>query len=207
MTTPIQQKIYQFIQDYINEHGYSPALVEIARGIGISPKSISLVSRSIHALADAGRLRFHKKGYRNIQLVEGEQRASLPLLGRIAAGVPIEVIENRQSIDLAGLFDSTHHFVLQVKGESMVEEGMFDGDLVVCRLAQRANEGDMVFALIDGREAALKRVSYQIQDRITLIPANTSLKPKAYLPHRVQIQGVFAGLVRLQGPLVRLQDA
>lgn len=199
MTTPVQQKIYQFIQSYTNQHGYSPALIEIARGIGISPKSISLVSRSIHSLVDAGLLRFHKKGYRNIQVVEEEQRGSLPLLGRIAAGTPIEAIENKQTIDLAGLFSGSDHFALKVKGDSMREEGIFDGDLVVCRAVQRASEGDIVVALIDTQEATLKRISYQIHDRITLIPANPSFKPKAYLPNRVQIQGVYVGLVRLCG--------
>lgn len=199
MVTPIQQKIVNFIRGYVDQHGYSPSLVEIAEGIGISPKSISLVSRSIHALVAAGVLRFHKKGYRNIQVVDGESSGSLPLMGRIAAGTPIEAIENQQHIDLASLFGSPDHFALQVKGDSMIEVGIFDGDLVVCRSTPRASEGDIVVALIDGQEATLKRVSYQIHDRVTLIPANAQLKPKAYLPQRVQIQGIYVGLVRLCG--------
>lgn len=194
--TPTQKKIYQYIQSYIEEHGYSPSLVEIAEGIGISPKSISLISRCIHALVDAGLLRFHKKGYRNIEVVS-ETKAGLPLMGRIAAGTPIEAIEQRQHIDLAALFSGSDHFALEVKGDSMIEEGILDGDLVICRPAQRASEGDIVVALIDGQEATLKRISYQIPERITLIPANETLKPKAYLPQRVQVQGVYVGLLRL----------
>lgn len=196
MVTPVQQRIYHYVNDYIQEHGHSPSLEEIARGIGISPNSISLISRSIHALVDAGRLRFHKKGYRNIEVVQAE-RFTLPLVGKIAAGIPIEAIENTQSIDIGALLQGQDRFVLQVQGDSMIEEGILDGDLVICRQAQQAKEGDIVAALIDEHDATLKRLSYQIPERVTLIPANVTLKPKAYLPHRVQIQGIFVGLLRL----------
>lgn len=198
MVTPVQQKIYKFIQQYITEHGYSPSLAETARGIGISSNSISLISRHIHALVAAGKLKFHKKGYRNIQVVGVNDSNSLPLLGRIAAGVPIEAIEDKQTIDLGALFKGNDRFILEVKGDSMIEEGIFDGDLVICRHVSRAQEGEIVVALIDQQEATLKRISYQIKDRVTLIPANPHMKPKAYLAHRVQVQGVFMGLVRLR---------
>ena len=196
MVTPLQQKIFQYIESHIKEAGYSPSLVEIACGVGISPKSISLVSRSIHSLVEAGRLKFDKKGYRNIQLVDTE-RSGLPLLGRIAAGVPIEAIEDRQVVDLQFLLHDQHHFALQVKGDSMIEEGIFDGDYVICRHAKQAREGDIVVALIDGMEATLKRISFQVNERITLIPANPAFKPKAYLPNRIQLQGIYIGLLRL----------
>jgi repressor LexA len=197
VTTPLQEKIYEYIRQYLNEQDYSPSLEEVARGIGISPNSISLISRHIHALVADGRLKFHKKGYRNLQLVERDD-FSLPLLGRIAAGTPIEAIETRQSIDFSGLLKANDHFVLEVKGDSMVGEGIFDGDYVICKPAKQAHEGEIVVALIDEQDATLKRISYKIQDRVTLIPANPALKPKAYLPHRVQVQGVFAGLLRLK---------
>ncbi|EKD72063.1 MAG: LexA repressor [uncultured bacterium] len=197
MVTPIQQKIYEYIQSHINEHGYSPSLVEIARGIGISPKSVSLVSRSIHALVDAGRLKIDKKGYRSVQVADADEM-SLPLLGRIAAGTPIEAIEDKKSVDLRFLLTDKNYFALEVKGESMIDEGIFDGDFVICKHSKRAHEGDIVVALIDGMEATLKRISFKIHDRITLIPANPALKPKAYLPHHVQVQGIFIGLLRLK---------
>ncbi len=196
MVSPLQQKIYEYIQSYIDEHGHSPSLVEVARGIGISPKSISLISRSIHALVEAGRLSLGKKGYRKVQVVGGGS-LTLPLLGRIAAGTPIEAIEDRQVIDFGKLLQGHGHYVLEVRGDSMIEEGIFDGDMVICRHAKTAYEGDIVVALIDNLEATLKRISYRIADRVTLIPANPELKPKAYLPHRVQVQGVFVGLLRL----------
>jgi repressor LexA len=156
-----------------------------------------LISRSIHSLVAAGRLKFDKKGYRNIQ-VAASGSLILPLMGRIAAGTPIEAIEDRQSVDLGSLLKDHDHFVLEVRGDSMVDEGIFDGDLVICRHAKEGREGDIVVALIDNLEATLKRISYQIADRITLIPANAALKPKAYLSHRVQVQGVFVGLLRLR---------
>jgi repressor LexA len=196
MVTPVQQRVYEYIEAHLSEHGYSPSLTEVARGIGISPKSVSLISRSIHALVDAGRLRFDKKGYRKVQ-VASEATFSLPLMGRIAAGSPIEAIEDRQSIDLGGLLQKADHFALEVRGESMIEEGILNGDLVICRQAKVGREGDIVVALIDNMEATLKRISYQIADRVTLIPANAALKPKAYLPHRVQVQGIYVGLLRL----------
>lgn len=198
MATPLQRKIYEYIRQYTEEQGYSPSLEEIARGIGISPNSISLVSRHIHALVASGLLKFHKKGYRNIQVVEESDNYSLPLLGRIAAGAPIEAIENKQTIDFSSLLKAENHFALQVKGDSMVEEGILDGDLVICKQAKQASEGEIVVALIDEQDATLKRISYKIAERITLVPANPDLKPKAYLPNRVRIQGVFVGLLRLK---------
>lgn len=195
--TPLQHKIYNFIRHYLDQNGYSPALAEIAQGIGISPKSISLISRSIHALVKAGQLTFDKKGYRNINIIHAN-RLSLPLLGRIAAGMPIAAIENKQLIDVGALLQGENHFILEVAGDSMIGEGIFDGDLVICKHMDHAHEGDIVVALIDQQEATLKRLSYKIQNRITLIPANPTLKPKAYLPQRVHIQGVFVGLLRLK---------
>lgn len=197
MTTPVQQKVYEYIQTHIDMHGYSPSLVEVAQGIGISPKSISLISRSIRALVDAGRLKMGK-GYRKVQMVECDQPYSLPLLGRIAAGAPIEAIEDRNSVDLGGLLQGRDHFALEVHGDSMIDEGIWDGDLVICRQAKAGHEGDIVVALIDNLDATLKRISFRIADRITLVPANPTLKPKAYLPHRVQVQGVYVGLLRMR---------
>ncbi len=197
MVTPVQQKVYEYIQDHIGEHGYSPSLSEVARGIGISPKSISLISRSIHALVEAGRLKFDKKGYRSVQVAD-EGALTLPLLGKIAAGSPIEAIEDRRCVDLGSLLKGKNHFVLEVCGDSMIDEGIFNHDMVICRETKTAQEGDIVVALIDNQEATLKRISFRIADRVTLIPANTALKPKAYLPQRVQVQGVFVGLLRLR---------
>ncbi len=196
--SPLQKKICDYIQSYIQQHGYSPTLTEIAAGIGISPKSISLISRNIHALVASGNLVHYKKGYRNIQPTESSSTLSLPLVGRIAAGNPIEAIENKQSIDLGAMLQGDGHYMLEVRGDSMIDEGILDGDWVICRQADKAREGEIVVALVDEQEATLKRVSYKVPERVTLIPANPNLKPKAYLPQRVQVQGIFVGLLRLK---------
>lgn len=197
--TPVQKKILNFIQQFIEENDYSPSLTEIASGIGISPNSVSLISRSIHALVEAKQLKFYKTGYRNIQVIKKEQGGlSLPLMGSIAAGAPIEAIQDQQALDLGALLWNKDNFLLRVKGDSMVDEGILENDFVICKRAKEAREGEIVVVLVDQHDATLKRVSYKIKDRVTLMPANAALKPKAYLPHRVQIQGVFVGLLRLK---------
>jgi repressor LexA len=196
--TPQQTKIIFFIREFIQQNGYSPSLTEIAQGIGISPKSISLISRHIHALAAAGKLNFHKEGYRNLSIPTSENSFSLPLVGKIAAGSPIEAIENNQHLDLQAIFHQDQHYVLEVRGDSMVEEGIKDGDFVICKRTKNANEGDIVVALIDNQVATLKRISYKVKNKITLLPANVALKPSIYAPEQVQVQGVFTGLLRLK---------
>lgn len=196
--SPLQHKIYEFIRSSISERGYSPTLEEIASGIGISSRSVSLISRCVHALVQAGKLTFYKKGYRNIQIANSLDQFSLPLLGRIAAGSPIEAITDQRTLDLSSLLQDARHFVLQVKGDSMIEEGILDGDFIICQSTTTAAEGDIVVALINQADTTLKRLSYQIKDKITLIPANSTLKPRSYLPDRVQIQGIYIGLLRLK---------
>lgn len=196
MVTPVQQRVYEYIQSHLERESYSPSLTEIARGIGISPKSVSLISRCIKALTAAGRLTNEGNGYRRVQLAQLPD-FTLPLVGRIAAGAPIEALEDRQSLDLRPMLQDPNHFMLQVKGDSMIDDGILDGDLVICKQTPSAKEGNIVVALIDDREATLKRISYKIRDHITLIPANPELKPKAYTPARVTIQGVYLGLLRM----------
>lgn len=196
MVTPVQQRVFDYIETHLEREGYSPSLSEIARGIGISPKSVSLISRCIKALTAAGKLSNDGSGYRRVQLIN-PPAFSLPIIGRIAAGAPIEAFEDKQTINLQPLFQDPSHFILQVKGDSMIDDGILDGDLVICRQIAHANEGDIVVALIDGREATLKRISFKLPNHITLIPANPSLKPKAYPIARITIQGTYRGLLRI----------
>jgi repressor LexA len=206
MSTRLQQKIYCFITEFIEEYGYSPSFEEIAVGVGISARSVSLVSRCVHALVEEGKLIFYKKGHRNIKLPTPSS-FSLPVLGRIAAGSPIEAIHDYRAIDIGWVLQGDSHFVLEVKGDSMIEEGILDGDLVICKQAVTAKEGDIVVALIDQNDTTLKRISYQVKGMVTLIPENPHLKPKAYSPHRVQIQGVFVGLLRLNGKVPYVEQS
>jgi repressor LexA len=198
MTTPTQYKIYQFVTQFIQERGFAPSLHEIAVGIGISPRSLSLVSRYLRALEADGLLAMGKKGYRKVQLKpEATAGTCLPLVGRIAAGAPIEAIAHQESIDLAELFGGDNLYVLEVKGDSMIEEGILNGDKVVCKRQDTAREGDIVVALIDSQEATLKRISFRPAGKITLLPANAKLQPQVYTADRVQVQGIFVGLLRL----------
>jgi repressor LexA len=196
MTTPTQYKIYQFITKFIQEHSYAPSLHEIAVGIGISPRSLSLISRYLRALEEDGLLVLEKKGYRKIKL-KNPPGMTLPLLGRIAAGAPIEAIVHEETLDLAELFGRDNLYVLEVKGDSMIEEGILNGDKVICQRQDTAKEGDIVVALIDHQEATLKRIHFKPVNNITLLPANSRLKPQIYSASRVQVQGIVVGLLRL----------
>jgi repressor LexA len=198
MVTPVQQRVYEYIETHLQREGHSPSLSEIARGIGISPKSVSLISRCVHALTEAGRLTTAGKGYRRLQLVANNDFV-LPLAGYIVVGAPIEITAHRPMLDIRFLQDPTH-FLLQVKGDAMANDGMLDGDLIICKQAEFAKEGDRVLALIDGRETTLKRISYQIKNHITLISASPGQKPKAYAPARITVQGVYQGVFRIANP-------
>jgi repressor LexA len=198
MTTPQRRKMYEFINQHIEEHGYSPSFKEIAKGIGLSESSVSLISRNVQALIKAGWLTHQAKGSRRSVIPAKSNHFSLPLLGRIAAGSPIEAVLDDHFVDLSALFKGNNHFMLEVKGDSMIEEKIFDGDLVICKCKDRAEEGEIIAVLIDQQEVTLKRISYQLKGMVTLIPANENLKPKAYPPHRIQIQGVFIATLRFK---------
>jgi len=222
MVTPLQHRVYSFIEDYLTQHAYSPSLSEIATGIGISPKSISIISRSIHSLVEAGKLRFHKKGYRNIELAKGS-RTVLPVITaslhritesilsqahlaspsavvpRLDRGIqPREAGENTTYFDFKSIWDSGDHFLWQMESDGLKEEGILAGDFLILKDASGAVEGSLVLALIDKTRPVLGKLSYFIPERITLVPSNTLLKPKAYLQHRVQIQGIYQGVLRWQ---------
>ncbi len=195
MLTMTQRKTLQFIEDFIIRHTYAPTTAEIAKGIGI--KSRGVVHRYLRALNEAGHIAMTPKRHRNIRLKRNlTQTTTLPLVGVIAAGCPIEAIEQHESIDVADVFLGDNRYMLRVKGVSMIEEGIFDGDLVVCEKSQTAETGQIVVALIDQQEATLKRVQHNQDHTITLLPANANLKPMVYAADRVEIQGIFIGLLR-----------
>jgi len=120
----------------------------------------------------------------------------IPLLGRIAAGQPIEAIEGRDELNLADFLMSSDRFALQVTGNSMIDAGILDGDTVIIRQQQNATNGDIVVALIDGIEATLKRLKKLPDGMILLMPENKFMEPKVYPAQRVQIQGVVVGQLR-----------
>lgn len=199
MLTKREQETLHYIQTYMSQYGRSPTVQEIAHGLGITSRGVAY--RYLKGLETGGYVRIVKGRRRNIELLnEGLYQQSLPLVGRIAAGQPIEAIENPEVIRLEHLLCGNDHFALKVKGESMIEEGILEGDIVICKQAATAQNGDIVVALIDSTEATLKRYE-QTGDTVILHPAHAEMTPLRYPAAQVQIQGVFVGLLRLNQTL------
>lgn len=197
MLTAAQYRTLEFIQGYIAEHAYAPTTQEIADGINI--KSRGVVYRYLKALATSGRIKLLPNRRRNIELIEPQaanEEWSIPLMGRIAAGEPIEAVPEYDRINLAGMLLGINRFALKVKGDSMIEEGIFDDDIVICEHSSTARDGQIVVALIDNNEATLKRLYKQKGDTVLLVPANSRHKPMEFDGSRVKIQGIFVGLLR-----------
>ncbi len=195
MLTLSQRRTHEFIKVYFAEHGCSPTAAEIAKGIGI--KSRGVVHRYLKALAQAGHIALTPHRHRNITLQElFTEPTCLPLVGTIAAGCPIEAIPQEESIDVANIFLGANRYALKVKGDSMIDEGIFDGDVVICEKCDTADDGQIVVALVDQAEATLKRLQRNADNTITLHPANPQLKPMIYSADRITIQGIYIGLLR-----------
>lgn len=196
MLTLSQRKTFDFIKRFIAQNNYAPTAAEIAKGIGI--KSRGVVHRYLKVLQEAGLIKLIPKRHRNIQLADSANEVwhGLPLIGEIAAGQPIEAITQHETIDVMNVFLGENRFALRVKGDSMIEEGIFDGDIIVCERADAADENQIVVALIDQQEATLKRLQRNQNDTVTLLPANQKMQPMTYLAERVQIQGIYIGLLR-----------
>ena len=195
MLSTRQEQAFRFIRDYIAEHGHGPLLDEIAAALGIRSRGVA--HRYVQALADAGLLVLERGRHRGIHLPPAADTSStLPLLGRIAAGLPIEAIPDQDEIDLSTFFMGPRRFVLKVQGDSMIEAGILPDDMVIVESREQARNGDIVVALIDGQEATLKRIHYNTDGSITLNPENCSLSPMVFSGQRVQVQGVVVGQMR-----------
>jgi len=198
MLSKRQQDTYHFIRDFILRHGNGPVLEEIADGLGIHSRGTA--HRYVQALADAGLIEVLAGRHRGIRLTEQADEAqpayALPLVGRIAAGHPIEAIPGEEHIDLAEFFMGPNRFVLKVQGDSMIEAGIMDGDMVVVEQCNRADDGEIVVALIDNEVATLKTLYKNDDGSLTLKPENSLLPPFRYPADRVLIQGVVVGQMR-----------
>lgn len=199
MLTDRQQDTYNFIVQYFQEHARAPLLSEVAYGIGLS--SQGSVHNYIQALVNEGlieRVVGKSRGLRlaNQETVQETISIKLPVMGRIAAGRLIEAIPDETEIDLGEMFEGKDRFVLKVNGESMMGEGIMDGDYVVIQSQQTANHGDIVVALVDGFDATLKTMLKNADQTITLMPANDSFKPVTLDANRLAIQGVVVGQLR-----------
>lgn len=195
MLTKKQKQTYEFIKSYVQETGESPTMIEIAEGIGI--KSKGTAHRYVQNLVDAKLIDREENGcWRNIRVLELANDKCIPLMGKIAAGKPIEAIEDQEAIDLSRLF-GPKRYALKICGNSMIDEGIHDGDVVICEPCRTAPNGSIVVALIDNNCATLKRFRNNNDGTVTLIPANADFLPANYPVDRVAIQGVFVGLLRL----------
>ncbi len=196
MLTQSQLKTYQYIKKFMERHQHAPTAAEIAQGIGIQSRGV--VHRYLKALEEAGYIELLPHRHRNIVLSPAQpSQHSLPLIGYIAAGHPIEAITQSEAIDFSALFSGAKRFALKVKGDSMIEEGILDGDLVICEHSESAENGQIVVALIDGQETTLKRIHFKpTHNTITLIPENSQYQAQEYSSERIQIQGIYIGLIR-----------
>ena len=193
MLTDRQKETFRFIREYYFRNGFAPKLNEIAAGIGIRSKGV--VHRYLQAVAEQGLIELLPGRHRGIRLTGdlSEHTAAeftLPLLGKIAAGQPIEAIPDQNTLN---------RFVLKVQGDSMMEAGILDGDMVIIEQHDYAEDGEIVVALIDNNEATLKYLRNNKDGTITLIPANQTLQPVVYSANRIQIQGVVVGQMRSYG--------
>ena len=197
LLTDKQQLTLDFIQRYIAIHTVSPKMQEIADGIGIQSRGVA--HRYVQALTDAGFVESGNGQHRGIRLLKSNphrDESLLPLLGKIAAGKPIEAIPGEDQLDLRDFFGH-NNFAVRVQGDSMIEAGIMDGDTVIIEFRETANDGDIVVALIDESETTLKKFKRSRQGRyIKLIPANKEMEEMVYEASRVRIQGVLIGQLR-----------
>ncbi len=195
MLTGLEEKILQCITRHITQNGHAPTLVEIGQLLDI--KSKGTIHRYVESLVKKGHLQRDGRSWRGLRLTGEQSRRLLvlPFAGRIAAGKPIEAIPEQLEINFSDMLLGEDRYVLEVKGDSMVEAGILDRDLVIVRHAETANNGDIVVALIDNDETTLKKLRKH-GDRVELIPANHTMVPMIYPADRVHIQGIVVGQVR-----------
>ncbi|HVA95054.1 MAG TPA: transcriptional repressor LexA [Candidatus Dormibacteraeota bacterium] len=202
--TKRQKEVLDFLVTFHNKHGYSPSFEEIARSLKLT--SLATVHKHITTLERKG---FVRRGYnqsRSIEVmqlpkqvreqVQERNATELPLLGRIAAGRPLEAVEERETLSLGEFARSDKTFVLQVKGSSMIDDHILNGDYVVIEPTQVANPGEIVVALVKNDEATLKRFYREAGGKIRLQPANSEMAPIVIPASDVKIQGRVVGVLR-----------
>jgi repressor LexA len=210
--TKRQRQVYDYIAEFVQRQGYSPSFEEIGTGLGLSSlatvhKHISNLerkgllrrdynrSRSLDILAPRGRMKTAMQAAAAAAGMAQAGSASLPLVGRIAAGQPVETLENPESISLADITGSRDVFVLEVRGDSMQDEHIVSGDYVLVEKMKTARNGEIVVALVDNNETTLKRF-YKEGDQIRLQPANSKMQPIVLPAASVQVQGRVIGILR-----------
>jgi repressor LexA len=198
-----QREVLDFISQFVDSRGYSPSFEEIAEGVQLS--SLATVHKHIGNLEAKGLLKRDYNRARSIALIKpkGQPRkafiaaanTSLPFLGRIAAGQPIEAITNPETISLGDFTGSKDVFVLEVSGQSMQDEHIVDGDYVLVERTNTARDGEIVVALVDSSDTTLKRI-YREGATVRLQPSNATMAPILVPAESVQVQGRVIGVLR-----------
>lgn len=195
--TKRQREILDYLTDFIQQHGYAPSLEEVGKRFGLS--SLATVHKHLTNLQDKGFIRRSWNRSRSVEVVPtrtGGRAVELPLLGYVAAGSPIEAVVGSESIavpeDLVGKRET---YVLRVRGDSMIDEQIRDGDYVIVEDRRTAENGEMVVALLEGSDVTLKKF-YREDGHVRLQPANPSMTPLVLDADRVQVRGVVIGVMR-----------
>ena len=197
--TKRQKEILDFIREYVEEQGYAPSLAEIGSRFDLS--SVATVHKHVQNLAEKGLLKKTWNRSRSIELVEPPSAAAVevPLLGSVAAGTPIEAVPTTDTIAVpASLAGDRECYALRVSGDSMIDEHIVDGDVVVLESRKEPRPGEPVVALIRREEVTLKRF-YRNGPIVRLVPANPALSPMEFPAEDVELQGVVVGLIRQFG--------
>lgn len=190
-----ERDTYNFIVRFILEHGYAPLLSEIAQGLGISSKGV--VHRYIKALQEYQLIERSSK-HRGITVNAADfQAGQIPILGNIAAGEPIEAIENKQSLDINHIFYAENRYALKIVGDSMINIGILDGDWVIIEATNSWRNKDIVVALVANNSVTLKRIEQLKNAKIRLVAENDQLPDMIYDAAEIKVQGVLKGQLRL----------
>lgn len=200
--TQRQKEILDYITRFMERHGYEPSYAQVARHFGVASKAT--IAKHIEALERRGLLMRRRENGAFGLSVQVEDAASeslcqVPLLGRIAAGAPLETVETAETISvprfLLGRVRPEHIYALRVSGDSMIDEHICDGDIALIENRTEAYNGEIVVALVDGSRATLKRL-YRFANEVELRPANSQLAPLRLPAAQVAVQGIFCGLLR-----------
>jgi len=202
-----QKEVMDFLAEFVDRNGYSPSYEEIASALGLA--SLATVHKHVQALEAKQYLRRSYNHSRSLEVADrffSEEKTrrrhdapsdtAIPLMGRIAAGVPVEAIQNAASLHFSDFVGSGSTFALEVRGESMIEDHICNGDFVLAEKTDKVKDGDIVVALVDGSEATLKRYYHQTDGRVRLQPANAGMAPIYVNPANLEIQGRVLAVMR-----------
>lgn len=193
-----QKQILDFVSRHIERRGYAPTLEEIGEHFGLS--SLATVHKHLTNLQSKGLIKRENHRSRALELVPATiamRAVEVPLLGRVAAGIPIEAVTTAETISIPeDMLGRGETYVLQVRGDSMIDEHIRDGDYVIVDGRRAARDGEMVIALLDGERATLKKLFREKDGKLRLQPANARLAPLVIEPDRVQVQGIVIGVLR-----------